>query len=418
MDGRVGWRAPLVGRERELGRVRQALDDAAAGRGSCWFVVGVPGSGKTRLAAELLEEARASGFAVLAGGASGVVASPAYGLVARALRSLRGWLAIDPALDACLCARVGGDPARVATAHLGHRLHGRSAPAACRRGRVPAAAGPGPAARGRAAPRVVVCFDDLQWADPESLEVVHHLAVGVGESPMVVLGAVRLGEHSPAEALARRLAQQGDAELLELAPLSPEDLQRLVSVLLAAPAPQPLVADVAQRSAGLPLFVEELIDAYLATGVLAVRDGAVLWSGPSPGWVPPSMASWVASRLARISPEARTVVAAAAVLGRFDRSLAEVADLPPATMEEALRLAIEVGLIDRVATGLRFHHDLVRDAVAGSLLPSQAEAPHRRAAETLARHEAPLEERAHHLEAVGERGVGGGAAGPGCSAEP
>ena len=93
MDGRVGSRAPLVGREQELGRVRQALDDAAAGRGSCWFVVGEPGSGKTRLAAELLQEARASGFAVLAGGASGVLATPAYGLVAQTLRpQLRGSL--------------------------------------------------------------------------------------------------------------------------------------------------------------------------------------------------------------------------------------------------------------------------------------------------------------------------------------
>ena len=57
MDSRVGSRAPLVGRETELARVRQGLDEAAAGRGSCWFVVGEPGSGKTRLAAELLETA-------------------------------------------------------------------------------------------------------------------------------------------------------------------------------------------------------------------------------------------------------------------------------------------------------------------------------------------------------------------------
>jgi hypothetical protein len=54
MDGRVGWRVPLVGRERELGRVRPALDDAAAGRGPSWFVVGEPGSGKTRKDGDLV----------------------------------------------------------------------------------------------------------------------------------------------------------------------------------------------------------------------------------------------------------------------------------------------------------------------------------------------------------------------------
>jgi DNA-binding CsgD family transcriptional regulator/tetratricopeptide (TPR) repeat protein len=404
MDGRVGSRAPLVGRETELGRVRQALEDAAAGRGSSWFVVGEPGSGKTRLAAELLEEAWASGFAVLAGGASGVLATPAYGLVAQTLRSqLRGSLPRDPALDPYAPGLAAilpewSSPPSVSDFTVDQR-------------RLLAAEGTfqlllglaRPCGGGRRRRGVVVCFDDLQWADPESLEVVHHLAVGVGDSPIVLLGAVRLGEHSPAEALARRLAQQRDAELLELPPLSLEDLRTLVGVLLAAPAPDPLVTEVAHRSAGLPLFVEELVDAYLAAGVLAVRDGAVRWSGPSPEWVPPSMASWVASRLARLGPEARAVVAAAAVLGRFDRSLAELANLPPKTVEEALGSAIDAGLIDRVATELRFHHDLVRDAVAQSLLPSKAEALHRRAAETLERHGAAPEERAHHLEAVGER---------------
>jgi hypothetical protein len=305
MDGRVGSRAPLIGRETELARVRQALDEAAAGRGSCWFVVGEPGSGETRLAAELLETARAAGFAVLAGGASGVVPGPAYGLVAQALRSqLRGSLPAGAPLDpyaAGLAAILPEWP------HLPSDIDFTAD-----QRRLLAAEGVFQLLLDLARPRggarrhrgVVVCFDDLQWADPESLEIVHHLAAGAGDSPIMVICAVRLGEHSPAEALARRLAQQRDAKVLDLAPLSSEQLQILVGVLLAAPAPEPLVAEIADRSAGVPLFVEEVIDAYLAAGVLAVRDGVVVWSGPSPGLVPPSMASWVESRLARIGAEA------------------------------------------------------------------------------------------------------------------
>ena len=46
MNGRAGSPVPsLVGREAELGSLRQALDDASAGRGSCWFVLGEPGLG-------------------------------------------------------------------------------------------------------------------------------------------------------------------------------------------------------------------------------------------------------------------------------------------------------------------------------------------------------------------------------------
>jgi tetratricopeptide (TPR) repeat protein len=101
-------------------------------------------------------------------------------------------------------------------------------------------------------------------------------------------------------------------------------------------------------------------------------------------------------------------VTATAVLGRFDRLLAEVVGEAPAAVEQSLQLAIEVGLIDRVATGLGFRHDLIRDAVVRSLLPSQADTLHRRAAEVLARHGAPPEEQARHLEAVGEPALAAG----------
>jgi tetratricopeptide (TPR) repeat protein len=345
---------------------------------------------------------------VLAGGASGVVPGPAYGL-AQALRSqLRGSLPAVVPLDpyaaglAAILPEWPHPPSDIAFTADQRRLLAAEGTFQL----LLDLARPRGGARRRRG--VVVCLDDLQWADPESLEVVHHLAVGAGDSPIVVICAVRLGEHSPAEALTRRLAQQRDAELLDLAPLSPEQLQILIGVLLAAPAPQPLVAEIADRSAGLPLFVEEVIDAYLAAGVLAVRDGVVVWSEPSPGLVPPSMASWVESRLARIGAGGRAVVAAAAVLGRFDRLLAEVAGGAPAAVEQSLQLAIDVGLIDRVATGLGFHHDLIRDAVVRSLLSSQADTLHRRAAEVLARHGAAPEEQARHLEAVGERALAAG----------
>jgi hypothetical protein len=167
MDGRMLSRAPLVGRERELAGVRRALEEAAASRGSCWFVVGEPGSGKTRLAAELLQEARASGFAVLAGGASGVVPVPAYGLVAQALRSqLRGSLPTGGSLEAYAVGLAAilpewPQPAPESDFTADQR-------------RLLAAEGAFQLLLHLARPRggerrrrgVVVCLDDLQWADP------------------------------------------------------------------------------------------------------------------------------------------------------------------------------------------------------------------------------------------------------------
>jgi DNA-binding CsgD family transcriptional regulator/tetratricopeptide (TPR) repeat protein len=404
MDAPAGVPLPrLVGRDHEMARLRRALDDAAAGRGACWFVLGEPGSGKTRLASELLGEARAQGLVVCTGGASGVVPSPAYGVVAQALRShvgqalhragqldayAAGLTAVLPELplpreDAGITADqrrlLAAEGTFQLLAHIGRR-HGRA-----------------PGSRG-----VVVCLDDLQWADPESLEIVFHLAAVAGDSPIVVLCAVRSGENSQAEALARRLAKQDATGLLELAPLSVAQVATVISALLGAPAPGRLVADVAERSAGLPLLVEEVIDAYLGEGALAVEDGVVQWVGPTRGLVPPSMTAWVESRLDRLGDQARGVVAAAAILDRFDHVLVAVADGAPVEVEQAVQAAVDAGLIDRTADGPRFHHDLVRDAVARLLLPFRAELLHRRAAAVLARHDAAPEEQARHLEAVGE----------------
>jgi hypothetical protein len=57
----------LVGREAELGRLRQRLGAARAGRGSLVLLAGEPGIGKTRLTAELASEARQTGVTVLWG---------------------------------------------------------------------------------------------------------------------------------------------------------------------------------------------------------------------------------------------------------------------------------------------------------------------------------------------------------------
>lgn len=169
MNDPVAVRAPLVGRGPELTQLRRALDAAGAGRGSCWFLLGDPGSGKTRLAFELLQEARARRMAVLSGGASGVVPLPAYGLVARALRSrVPGWRPTDAPVD----AYAGGLAAVLPEWPTPPTALQRTAD----QRRLLAAEGTWQLLQHAARPTAgqdrrrgaVVCFDDLQWATPRA----------------------------------------------------------------------------------------------------------------------------------------------------------------------------------------------------------------------------------------------------------
>ncbi|HVC31806.1 MAG TPA: ATP-binding protein [Steroidobacteraceae bacterium] len=89
-------RAGLVGRQRELGRLRARLDTTAAGKGGIVLVGGEPGIGKTRLLTEMAEEARAAGWRVLWGRAYDGEGMPAYLPFAEALREYVRACPLDP----------------------------------------------------------------------------------------------------------------------------------------------------------------------------------------------------------------------------------------------------------------------------------------------------------------------------------
>jgi DNA-binding NarL/FixJ family response regulator len=403
--GLFGRAIRTVGRQAELDRLSGALGRVAGGLGSALFLSGEPGAGKSRLADEFGRQAERRGLGVLRAATAGVVPPPAYGLVAQALRSgLRGRRPpTDPELQRfavglrhllpewpapAAAADLTPDQLRLLTAEgtvqLLSRLARPETTSTHRRG-------------------LAVMLDDLQWADPESLEVVEHLMACAGGEPLVVLGVVRIGEQSPAERLARRLVGDGLAEEITVGPLDRDGLAALLAEVLGAAPPDQLVAEIAARSAGRPLLVEEVIRAFVDAGVLIKVGDAYQWSGESFPVVPPTMVGLVQARLAALSAEARAVLAAAAVLGRFDAVVADVADLPVGVVSDAVRQAITAGLVDRAGLGIRFHHALFRDAIVEQLSPAEREALHRRAAQALKRSDAVPEEQAAHLEAVGER---------------
>jgi len=144
--------------------------------------------------------------------------------------------------------------------------------------------------------------------------------------------------------------------------------------------PVELVEPVATWTDGVPFLVEEVLAAWVSSGALSLDAGG--WSVRSPvdPAVPVSFADSVQRRLAALSAEGRTVIAAAAVLGRhFDWSLlSAITGLDTATVMTELRRCLVAQLIveDRVdgVDGFSLRHGLTRDAVLAELLaPERAE---------------------------------------------
>jgi DNA-binding CsgD family transcriptional regulator/tetratricopeptide (TPR) repeat protein len=398
MRGGTGVRraAVVVGREMELDRLTRAVSDARAGVPTAVLLVGEGGVGKTRLVGEVAATGRQLGIAVLLGRAP--IASPAaFSVVSEALRSwLRGHTAdpLEPPFNRGLHVVVpewddDDDPAELSPAQL--RLLALESVVQVVRD----------IARTHGA--AIVLLDDLHAADPESLEAFRYLATAAVPNT-VLIGALRPGESTLADELIASTRRDGVAETIELARLDRRAIADLVAALLDVEPPGELVDDIAARTDGVPLLVEELLDAHLRVGSLDLRADGASWRGGTLA-VPRTIRDMVEGRLKRLPRAEQTVLLAAAVTGDFTTELlTAVAEVDTSMVANACGAGIEVGLLETTGGSIGFRHAVVRDAVLDGAVPQQLNEMHQRAAGALAPYDKDtraLERRARHLAAIG-----------------
>jgi DNA-binding CsgD family transcriptional regulator len=399
VSGRIlGSASVTVGRQAELAQIEQAVAEARQGRGGLLFLVGEAGSGKTRLLREAEGHATAAGMRVLAADAPATVTPLPFSLTSGALRA---WLREGNAdLDALrpyaggLKAVLPEWPASEDAADLGPDQLRLLILEGALQAFVIAARGSG----------AVVLLDDLHNGDPETIAFLTHAASAVERHPLLFVGAARTGEGT-AEAEARSLARRGRATLVEVAPLDAAGTTTLMEAILGAPAPPALVGEVVARTDGIPLLVEELLEAHASAGTLTREGRTVAWRRPQRRVVPKTILEMVRHRLWALTDPARDASWAAAVLGRADAALLpDVAGVAREGLATALQEATDAGILDPSGA---FRHAMIMEAAYDSLIDARRAELHRRAHEAIVAHHGEdavwLEERAHHLEAVGER---------------
>lgn len=339
----VGARCPLVvGRELELAVLHEAVDSAAGGRGSLLFVVGRGGVGKSRLSQEVVGAAESAGSTVLIGRAvpppGDVAFRPLTEVLLQAFRAhgfpqdpeLVPWLsALGSVVDAPGSHAVPVIPTNPPV--LGEALL-----------RVLRwARGPDP---------LVMVLEDLHWADPDSLAVLEYVADNLAGESVLAICTLRDEQASAASELARRLDQRGAAVSLRLKPLPPEAVAGMVRAC-APGADEEVTSRVQSLAEGIPLWVEEML---ATTGL------------------PASIGEAVRSRVAELGKDDRSVVFAAAVLGRAVKwqLLPAVTGLSSEAVAAALeRLIFAQLLVPDHDRELMFRHALTREAVLATMVP-------------------------------------------------
>ena len=364
--GRVGLSPVMVGRDAELGRLlalRPGPDPEVA------FIGGEGGVGKTRLALHELAATLRPGTPVLVGGASPGGGRPFATFQEAVEPIVATWSELPPGLRhvAAPLAVVLGPAAR----HLGIDLTDAAAPAAedVQRAAVELVrhlVGDQPGA--------LVLFDDLHWADPESVTLFGRLASTPG-LPILLVATYRpeeLGSGHPVARLLVDLERRRRVCHVTLGRLTQAQVGELLSHVYQGPVSHRVSEALHRRTGGNPFFVEEL--------VLAAGDAEPERLADLP--LPWTLTETVLRHLEGLDEEALRVVDAAAVLGRripFDQ-LALLTGLGEDDLIGVLRVLVDRGLlVEGEPDVFAFRHALTHEAVEARLLGRERRRLHAKA---------------------------------------
>ncbi|MGZ4186767.1 MAG: ATP-binding protein [Solirubrobacteraceae bacterium] len=383
-------RAPLVGRAREMAELEQlwlTLTGQQAGDspGRIVLMVGDPGVGKTRLAAELARRVHAQGAGVIAGRA------PQETLVAYQLfvEALRQYLLNVPMAELQATTRDYGSELARLIPELRRRvpelpLPSPAEPETDRYRLFEAVVGVLSSISARAP--VLLVLDDLQWADRPTLLLLRHLARASDPARLLILGAYRATE-ATAESFGDALAELKRERLISeiaVGGLSELETAELVQVWTGEAPSHAFAHALHSETEGNPLFIEEIVRHLAEAGVRASEAGARELQRFG---LPENVKQVIARRLGRLSAQATEWLRVAAVIGRdFEASLHErVVSLDEDEYLNALDEALSAGLVVEAGAdaSYSFSHALIRETLYEGMSAARRARIHRRVGEAL-----------------------------------
>lgn len=381
-------RPPLIGRKRELSELEKLGTPSV-------LLLGDPGVGKTRLAEAA---ARSQPGPIVLRATEAASPTPLYP-VAATLRALLG----DPAARERI--QKVAPPWRREAARLAPELEPDSGVESVREEtrsrfhegllRVLCAA---------SGPHAILLFDDVQWLDASSVELLQHCVRRARALEVRVFMTARPIElrATPAASLIDALEREGLSTTLRVEPLSKSDVTALLRAVgdRSTALAEPLLA----ATGGNPLFILETLKSLAATGRLLHEETGFRLRDPDAELaLPRGVRDAVVEQVERLGPKVLRLAEALALAG-VESSLDDLTGatgLPAFDAVDALERGLDAGLFARGTAGVRFQHDLLSRALAERIGEERRRLIHGKLADGLAARAASAARVAEHLVLAG-----------------